>query len=118
MGLIKPRKLDLTATNKAKTYAESTKNYRQSNNVEDRRGLRQFDPTETPRTKGEFTIRKEGGDPNLSVVADGSGTGRDRRDDTTPDSYSHSDLPSGKGDGSTTRKVSPEEAVDRTFNRR
>lgn len=108
------KKLLLDATSKPKsTFGEFTRGYRQSDNVIDSRD-------------GDGTSRARRGmygspDPMPSQKADNTRTPPAKSGfQETPDDYQTMDV-AAKSNPTTpysTRKVSPEEAVDATFNRR
>jgi len=97
------KKMDLSIadpTRNQSKYRDFTRNYRQSENLEDRRG-RQFQPTETPS-------------------AQWSGAKQSRTSSTPPDQYGDDlgamvgGMDSTSTSASATRKVDAEEAIRRT----
>ena len=122
MAFLSKRKLLLDATSRPETsFSNFTKTYRTSDNVEDRRGERKDAALSEPIGS---TMKKMGPrGTNTPMGPGGGGTGKaggDFGSDQTPDDFATSDL-GGKFSPTTdrqTRKVSPEEAIDKTFNRR
>lgn len=97
-------------------FKDYMRGYRMSNNVEDRRGA-SFRPTETPQ---DVEYSSLGGDlGNMRRISIGAGTGYVREGTQTTDDYSDDMQAYGGNKPSTTtptstRKVSPEEAIQRT----
>lgn len=138
MALFNKRKLVLDATTRTPTkYSDFTKGYRSSSNLIDQRdgqgdlrvamdlmgyiedGVKKDSrdrykkgPTPIDRIDDTRTKRTGGGGS--------TGTGGDPYDSSgnTPDDYGVTEFGPKKSDTTSARKVSPEEAIDRTFNKR
>lgn len=100
-------------------YSAFTKNYRQSANIEDRRGINNTVVDESPMTLRKMKPMENPFDFTKTPKSGGGGNTPSPRDPYTsegPDGSTGSTLT--KNDTSTTRKTSAEEAIRKTFQER
>lgn len=139
MAMFGKNKLRLDATSRAPTkYSDFTKGYRQSSNLIDQRdgqgewrvaeglmsSLEKLDRADqiNRRRKGPTPIDRID-DTRTKRTGGGGGTQTGYGDESTPDDYSgggiaEGGLKSGTTPSTSTRKASPEEAIERTYNAR
>lgn len=86
-------------------FSAFTAGYRLSSNVEDRRGKKQYDPTDTPSDYTAGMTSTSGSASRPKTEEDEMYGTSSNKGDTTPSS---------RTSGSTTRKVDAEEAIRRT----
>lgn len=109
------KKLDLSTSRKADPYGDFTRNYRQSENVEDRRTSAAIESVRELRNP-RYTIpeRDPGRTPNDPRNNRGTGTANQSGGTSSPTTPSD-DLVTMRADQA--RKMEPEEALRRTGNR-